>query len=181
MEEELFKWIGLFIIAIAVIIKSADYFTNTAEKIGLHFKIPPFIIGVTIIALGTSLPEISTSIASLFSDKSYLVIENVVGSNLANILLILGITAIIGKSLVVDKDIIQIDLPILLGSSILLYIITLDGKIQFLDGFLSIAVLVTYLTYNVKSRRTVEQKALKEISKKKKEDFFLTKIFNIVI
>ncbi len=104
------QWTGLFVMSLAVLLKSADYFTNTAEKIGIHFKMPPFIIGVTIIAFGTSLPEVATSISSVLSDSSEIVIGNVVGSNLANILLILGITAIVGKHLVVDKDIIKIDL-----------------------------------------------------------------------
>ena len=91
---------GLFAISLAVLLKSADYFTETAEKIGIHFKMPPFIIGVTIIALGTSLPEVATSIAAVFSGSSEIVIGNVVGSNLANILLILGLTAIVGKHLI---------------------------------------------------------------------------------
>ncbi len=164
------QWTGLFIMSLAVLLKSADYFTNTAEKIGIHFKMPPFIIGVTIIALGTSLPEVATSIASVFSNSSEIVIGNVVGSNLANILLILGITAIVGKHLVVDKDIIKIDLPILLGSTILLFLITLDGKITYIDGTLSLLILITYLIYNVRAGRKLEKKELKEISKKKKEE-----------
>ncbi len=164
------QWSGLFIMSLAVLLKSADYFTNTAEKIGIHFKMPPFIIGVTIIALGTSLPEVATSIASVLSDSSEIVIGNVVGSNLANILLILGITAIVGRHLVVDKDIIKIDLPILLGSTILLFLITLDGKITYIDGSLSLLILMTYLLYNMRSGRKLEDKELKELSKKKKEE-----------
>lgn len=164
------QWSGLFIMSLAVLLKSADYFTNTAEKIGIHFKMPPFIIGVTIIALGTSLPEVATSIASVFSNSSEIVIGNVVGSNLANILLILGITAIVGRHLVVDKDIIKIDLPILLGSTILLFLITLDGEITYIDGTLSLLILTTYLIYNVRAGRKLEKKELKELSKKKKEE-----------
>ncbi len=164
------QWTGLFVMSLAVLLKSADYFTNTAEKIGIHFKMPPFIIGVTIIAFGTSLPEVATSISSVLSDSSEIVIGNVVGSNLANILLILGITAIVGKHLVVDKDIIKIDLPILLGSTILLFLITLDGKITYIDGSLSLLILITYLLYNVRSGRKLEDKELKELSKKKKEE-----------
>jgi cation:H+ antiporter len=131
---------------------------------------PPFIIGVTIIAFGTSLPEVATSIASVLSDSSEIVIGNVVGSNLANILLILGITAIVGKHLVVNKDIIKIDLPILLGSTILLFLITLDGKITYIDGSLSLLILITYLVYNVRAGRKLDKKELREISKKKKEE-----------
>ena len=161
---------GLFAISLAVLLKSADYFTETAEKIGIHFKMPPFIIGVTIIALGTSLPEVATSIAAVFSGSSEIVIGNVVGSNLANILLILGLTAIVGKHLIVDKDIIKIDLPILLGSTLLLYLITLDGKITHIDGTLCLIILTTYLVYNVRSQRKLEDKELKDFSKMKREE-----------
>ena len=162
--------IGLFAISLVTLLISAHYFTETAEKIGIHFKMPPFIIGVTIIALGTSLPEVATSIAAVFDNSSEIVIGNVVGSNLANILLILGLTAIVGKHLVVDKEIIKIDLPILLASTVLLYLITLDGQITYVDGILCLIILATYLIYNVKSQRKLEDKELKDFSKMKKEE-----------
>ena len=167
---ELIQWIVIFIAALAVLIKAADYFTDTAEKVGLHFKIPPFIIGVTIVALGTSLPELATSITSVFTGNSEIVIGNVVGSNVANILLVLGVAAIIGKHLTVTKEIINIDLPILLGSAILIYITTADGKFNYIDGTICILTLVTYVLYNIKSHRPLAEKQKREISKLKKEE-----------
>ncbi|MBD3360826.1 calcium/sodium antiporter [Candidatus Peregrinibacteria bacterium] len=167
---EIVKWSALFIISLAVLIKSADYFTTTAEKIGLHFKIPSFIIGVTIVALGTSLPEIATSVISVSEGQSQIVIGNVVGSNLANILLVLAITAIIGKRLFVSKDIINIDLPILLGSTILLFITTLDGKFSYADAAISLLTLLTYILYNTKAHREIEPKEKRELSKLKAEE-----------
>ncbi len=162
-------WAGVFVVSLAVLIKSADVFTDTAEKIGIHFKIPPFIIGVTIIALGTSLPEIATSIASVMEGHSEIVIGNVTGSNVANILFVLAITAIIGKHLYVDKDIINIDLPILLGSVILLFITTLDGEFAYIDGIITLFALLTYTVYNIKSHRKITPQALKDQSELKKE------------
>lgn len=167
---ELLKYTALFAVSIFALIKSADYFTVTAEKVGLHFKIPPFIIGVTIIALGTSLPEIATSIVSVLSGHSEIVIGNVTGSNIANILFILAITAIVGKHLYVDKDIIKIDLPILLGSTVLLFITCFDGEFKLADGVLTLACLITYLVYNVKSHRKVDSKELRDQKKLAKEE-----------
>ncbi|MFC1616473.1 calcium/sodium antiporter [Patescibacteria group bacterium] len=166
---EIALWSGVFIVSLAALIKSADFFTNSSEKIGLHYKIPPFIIGVTIIALGTSLPEVATSLIAVLGDNSEIVIGNVTGSNVANILFILAITAIVGKNLIVDKDIISIDLPILLSSTILLFLTTLDGKFTYIDGIISLLVLITYIVYNIKSGRKVDRKELKDQKKLKKE------------
>lgn len=169
MLTEILKWSALFVIALLALLKTADYFTGAAEKIGLHFKIPPFIIGVTIVALGTSLPELATSIVSVFQGQSEIVVGNVVGSNMANFLLVLAITAIVGKHLYVDKEIIKIDLPILLGSVILLFLMSLDGQYNYLDGIVSIMALTTYIVYNIKAGRKIDPKEMKDLSKKKSE------------
>lgn len=164
---ELFTQILLFAFFLAIVIKSADYFTDSAEKIGLHFKISPFIIGVTIIALGTSLPEVATSISSVFKNESSIVINNVVGSNMANILFVLAITAIVGQKIIVDRDIIKNDLPILLGSTILIFITTLDGVFGLPDALLSLAILLTYTIYNAKAHRPIS--AIEKIEQDKKK------------
>ncbi len=163
-------WSVIFIVALAILIKSADYFTDAAEKIGLHYGIPPFIIGVTIIALGTSLPEIATSILAVIQGYPEIVMGNVAGSNIANILLVLAISAIIGKQLNVNKDIINIDLPILLGSVIFLFLTTLDGLFTLADAVIALVALFTYLFYNAKTGRKVNAKELKELKEIKEEE-----------
>ncbi len=160
---DILLWAAVFIAAMATLIKAADYFTESAEKIGLHFKLSPFIIGITIIALGTSLPEIATSIIAVLEDNSEIVINNVVGSNLANILLVLGVAAVAAKEVRVTKDIIKVDLPILLASTIILYITTIDGTFTALEGAFSLATLVTYMIYNAKSKPRQDKKEVEEI------------------
>ena len=167
---QILLWSAVFVVSIAILIKAADYFTDTAEKIGFHFKIPPFIIGVTIVALGTSLPELATSIVAVFSENSEIVIGNVVGSNIANILLVIAGAAIVGKHLYVDKNIINIDLPILLGSAILIYVTTFDGKFGYIDAIICLLSLLTYILYNIKSHRSIEEKGLKDLKKLEKEE-----------
>jgi cation:H+ antiporter len=165
---EILQWLGIFIVALLALLKSAQWFTDSAEHIGLHYKLSPFIIGVTIIALGTSLPEISTSIISVLQGHSEIVIGNVIGSNIANILLVLGITAIAGKHLKVNKNIIMVDLPFLIASAIMLFLTTYDGQFTIIEGILSLLGLGTYLLYNAKCDHKLEieeEKAIKKLEK----------------
>ena len=166
---DILLWSLAFAGALAAVIKSADYFTRYAEKLGLLLKVSPFIIGVTIVSIGTSLPELATSIAAVFQGNSEIVIGNVVGSNTANILLVLGITAIVGKHIYIDKEIINVDLPIVLGSVIVLFLTTLDGVFEVTDGIICILMLITYIVYNVRSHRVIPPEEAKKISKIKRE------------
>jgi len=167
---EIFLWSAVFIIALAAVVKSAAYFTDAAEKIGIHFKLSPFIIGVTIVALGTSLPELVTSMSAVLHGHSEIVIGDVVGSNIANILLVMAIAAIVGKHLFVTKDIIKIDLPIVLASSIFLYFTTTDGKFTYVDGTLALLGLTTYILYNIMSHRLIEKDEIKLATTSVKKD-----------
>jgi len=163
------QWFGILIASLTALLIASDRFTTTAEKIGVHFKIPAFIIGVTIVAIGTSMPEIITSVIAVLENESAIVVGNVIGSNIANILLIIGVTAVVSKKMIVDKDILSIDLPILLGSTILVYFSSLDGKITYLEGILFLIGLVIYIMYNVQSRRTIDEEDMKTVKQIKKE------------
>ena len=81
-------WILIFILSLTLLVKSADWFVESSEKIGLAFKISPFIIGMTIVAIGTSFPELASSIMATLKGATEIVAANAVGSNVANILLI---------------------------------------------------------------------------------------------
>ena len=100
---DLLIYIGIFIASLATLLKASDWFVDSAEAIGLSMGISPFIIGVTIVAFGTSLPELATSIASVFAGESEIVIGNVVGSNITNIALVLGLTAVVVKKIEIEN------------------------------------------------------------------------------
>jgi cation:H+ antiporter len=142
---------GLFVISLAVLLKAADYFIDSAEEIGLSLGISPFIIGVTIVAFGTSLPELATSVASVFENASEIVVGNVIGSNITNIALVLGLVVVIVKRIDVPKSLWEIDLPILLGSAFFLYFALQDLVFSFYEAVLFLAALVVFLTYSLKS------------------------------
>ncbi len=139
-------------ISIFVLVKSADYFTESAEKIGLYFKLSPFIVGITIVSVGTSLPELVTSIFAVIDKQSTIVAGNVIGSNIANIFLVLGLSAIVSNGLSTKHDIMRVDLPMLAASAFFLYIASYDGIFDFKEGILSVMGLTAYLLYAYKSK-----------------------------
>ena len=137
-------YIGIAVVALAILLYASDMFIESAEKIGLSMGISPFIVGVTIVAFGTSLPELAASIASVISGSSEIVIGNVVGSNITNILLVLGLTAMVGK-FTLDFDIWEVDMPLLLGSSFLMYFTLSDGHFTYIEAILYLVALVGFL------------------------------------
>lgn len=127
-----------------------------AERIGLSLGLSPFIVGVTIVAFGTSLPELATSIASVVSGSSEIVLGNVVGSNITNILLVLGFTAMVGKGIRLNFNVMDIDMPLLLISAFLMYFTCMDGNFSLLEAGLLLAGLVIFL-YNTASGSQEEE------------------------
>ena len=149
----LFVQFAILLISIAVLVKSANYFTDSAEKIGLYFGIPSFIIGITIVSVGTSLPELFTSIEAVMNNNSQIVIGDVVGSNIANILLVLGLSFVISKNLQLTYDITKVDIPMLAASAFFLFICSINMQFTFLDGILSILALFIYILYALLSEK----------------------------
>lgn len=137
-------WIVIFIVSLGLLVKSADWLLGAGEKIGLAAGLSPFIVGVTIVAFGTSFPELISSIVAVFQHVPEVVTANVVGSNIANILLVVGASAVFGKRLVVTKDLIDLDLPLLAIGTTIFLIIAWDGEITLIE---SIFLLVTYGVY----------------------------------
>ena len=147
-----FFWIGVFIISLIVLVKGSDYFTDSAEKLGLALGMPAFIVGVTIVSMGTSLPELASSLAAMFMGASEIVSGNVIGSNIANIFFVLGVSAIFAKELRISREIIRADLPLLMGSAVILAATCFDGIFTLFDALLCLMGLAVYLGY-VKAER----------------------------
>ncbi|MBU1130937.1 calcium/sodium antiporter [Patescibacteria group bacterium] len=146
----LFLWIIIFCASLFILIKAADYFTESAEKIGLVLKISPFIVGVTIISIGTSLPELATSIIAVIRDQTEIVAANAIGSNIANILLIIGIAALVAGKLVVKRSLIDIDLPLLAAATALIAVILWDKQVTMGEGIVAILGYIVYAAYTIK-------------------------------
>ena len=146
-------WILIFILSLALLVKSADWFVESSEKIGLALKISPFIIGVTIVSIGTSFPELASSIAAVLKGASEIVVANVIGSNIANILLIVGLSAVMARILLVKRSLIDLDAPLLAAATGLFIFIMLDRKIVFGEGILLLLAFLVYFLYTIFQRR----------------------------
>lgn len=140
-------WIVIFIISLYILIRASAYFTNAAAKIGLAFGIPDFVVGLTIVAIGTSLPELISSIFAVLHNSSEIVIGNVVGSNITNIFLIVGVTAIAAKKLKITYELVHIDLPLLMGTALFLTITVWDGRFSLFEALLCLIGLVVYFLH----------------------------------
>lgn len=142
-------WIIVFVVSLIVMVKGADWLIASAEKIGLAFGLSPFIVGVTIVGVGTSFPELISSFVAVFSGVTDVVAANAIGSNIANILLIVGVSAVIGGRLIVTKNLIDLDLPLLAAGTILLLGIVWDGQITFGESVLMLTTYFVYLLYTI--------------------------------
>ncbi len=143
---EILLQIVLLALGFVMLVKGANWFVDGASNIAAKFKIPQLVIGLTIVAMGTSSPEAAVSITAALHGNAEITIGNVMGSNILNILLILGLSASISR-LSVAKSTVWIEIPFLLLVSGLLYVQGLDGTISLLDGAIQLLLFAAYLTY----------------------------------
>lgn len=136
----------LLILGFVLLTKGADWFVDGASGIATKLKIPQIVIGLTIVAMGTSAPETAVSISSALKGSADITIGNVVGSNLINILIILGICSVI-TSLAVSKETVMVDIPVTIGATVLVFLLGLDGKITLIDGIIITTCFIAYLVY----------------------------------
>ena len=157
----LYLWIFLIIVGFALLIKGADWFVDGAAGIAGKCNISPLVIGLTVVAFGTSAPELAVSITSAVQHATDISIGNVVGSNITNILLILGVSALF-HSLPVQKNSMLLDIPALLVASVLLVGLGVWGNaLAWWDGLILLVVFAGYMTLLFWNTRR-EQKALLE-------------------
>ena len=142
----------LLIIGFVLLIKGADFFVDGAGAIARKFKIPQLIIGLTIVAMGTSAPETAVSLTAAFKGNADITIGNVVGSNILNVLIVLGVTASI-TSLPVGKSTIRVELPFTMFISALFMLLGMDGMITLADGVILIILFVLYIAYLIWSAK----------------------------
>jgi len=142
---DLFIYLSLFVVSLFVLIKASDFFVDAAESIGLSLGISPFIIGVTIVAFGTSLPELAASIVAVLSGSSELVVANAVGSNITNIVLVLGVAAIVSGNIYLKHNIMDTDMPLLIGSAAFLYFVLADQVVTTMEAILFLLALIIFI------------------------------------
>ena len=135
----------LLAVGFVLLVKGADRFVEGASKVAEKFGIPQLVIGLTIVAMGTSLPEAAVSVSAALKGSAEITIGNIVGSNIMNVLLILGITAAI-KPVAVQKSTVRYEIPfVILVSALLLGVGYTDNVVGRGDGIILWALMICYL------------------------------------
>lgn len=169
----------IFIAAMGVLVYGADIVIRQSEKIALHFNISEFVIGATLIALGTSLPEMAASISASYQGKADMAISNVIGSNILNIALILGLTFLIARKIKPARDLFENDSAWLILPLLIFLLTIYDGVITRIDGVLLAFVMLAYVLY---LRSNSDKVNIEEIDEDlKKEPFNWMKTIGFLI
>lgn len=138
--------IAFLIIGLVLLVYSADFLVKGAANLAAALGISPLVVGLTVVAFGTSAPELAVSVMSAFKDQADIAVGNVIGSNIFNILFILGISAMI-IPLAVNAQLVRFDVPVMIFVSVLLYFLSMDGLISRVDGILLFLVLLSYVAF----------------------------------
>ena len=153
MDMSILLQFVLLIVGFVFLIKGSDFFVDGASSIASLLKIPTIIVGLTIVAFGTSAPEAAVSITSAITGNNAMAVSNVIGSNLFNILMVIGISALLGE-LLMEKDVLNKDLPFLVGITVLFAAFIIIGwNVSQIEGIILLVILIAYVAHLIKSAK----------------------------
>lgn len=153
MDIGIILQIILLLVGFVCLIKGSDFFVDGASSIASILKIPTVIVGLTIVAFGTSAPEAAVSITSSMAGSNAMAVSNVIGSNMFNLLLVIGLSALLNE-LLMEKDILDIDLPFLVGITILFAAFIIIGwDISNIEGIILLIILIGYIFYLIRASK----------------------------
>ncbi len=141
------EWAVILVLALFALVRGSDTFVVGAKQVGASLGMSKFAIGVLIVGFGTSLPELASSIAAVLNGATEIVIANAVGSNITNILLVVGILATLGGRIVIKRDLIKTELPIFFISTTHFLFVIWDGVVDRVEGVLLLGTFCAYLWY----------------------------------
>ena len=153
MDASIILQVVLLLVGFFFLIKGSDLFVDGASSIASILKVPTIIVGLTIVAFGTSAPEAAVSITSSLTGNNAMAVSNVIGSNLFNILMVIGIAALLGD-LLMEKSVLEKDLPFLVAVTVLFAVFIFIGwNITSLEGIILLLILVGYIIYLIRSAK----------------------------
>jgi cation:H+ antiporter len=152
---------GLFLAGIALLIGGAELLVRGSSRLATAAGIAPLVVGLTVVAFGTSSPELAVGVQSALSGDGSLALGNVVGSNIANVLLILGLSALIAP-LTITPQIVRQEVPVVVGASALVMIMALDSRLSRVEGALLLAGLLVYTVFTVVQARRANRQVQAE-------------------
>ncbi len=142
----------LFVLGIALLIGGADLLVRGASRLARGFGISPLVVGLTVVAYGTSSPELAVSVRSALAGQADIALGNVVGSNIFNVLFILGLSATV-TPLIVPQQIVRLDVPIMIGVTVLTLVFALDGRLSAAECAILLAGAIAYTGFLVRASR----------------------------
>ncbi|MBR1852926.1 MAG: calcium/sodium antiporter [Lachnospiraceae bacterium] len=170
----------LLVVGFVMLIKGADWFVEGASKVADRFGIPQIVIGLTIVAMGTSLPEAAVSISAALKESADITIGNVVGSNIMNVLVILGLTSVI-RAIAVKKNTIRYEMPFTIAITVILAVMgLLDNQVGRIEGVILWVFMLLYLAYLVWVSKS-DKDAIEETAKADEKESILKMIVMILI
>lgn len=157
----------IFIVSMAVLIKGADFVIEESERVALHYNISHFVIGATLVALGTSLPEMAASMMASGAGKGDIAVSNIIGSNIINIALVLGLVFLFSKNMMPARDIFAKDSAWGLFPVMTFILVSFDGVISRFEGLMFIMMMGAYLLFLIKNDDALESEIDDALSKEK--------------
>ena len=145
--------IVLLLVGFVLLIKGADFFVDGASSLAKKLRVPSLIVGLTIVAMGTSAPELAVSVSSAIKGSNALAVSNVIGSNLFNLLIVLGVCSAI-KPTNVAEAVIKRDYPISLAAAVLFVVFIFDGKISRIEGGILLVCLIAYIIFSIMAAKS---------------------------
>ncbi len=144
--------LGLFVLGLLLLVAGAELLVRGASRLAARLGISPLVIGLTVVAFGTSTPELAVTVQAGLAGQADIAVGNIVGSNIFNVLFILGLAALI-VPLVVSQQLVRLEVPLMIGVSVLFLVMALDGRISGFDGMLLFAGIVAYTVFTVRQSR----------------------------
>ncbi|MGD8327911.1 MAG: calcium/sodium antiporter [Acidobacteriota bacterium] len=150
--------LGLFAAGLVLLLLGAELLVRGASRLAVIFGLSPLVVGLTVVAWGTGSPELAVAVKAALAGRADLAVGNVVGSNIANILLIIGFTALV-VPLKVSERVVRLDVPLMIGVSVLTLVFAFNGTLSTLEGLIFVALLTGYTSWTVRASRR-EQRAV---------------------
>ncbi len=151
----------LLVLGLVILVAGAEFLVKGSARLATAVGISPLVVGLTVVAFGTSAPELAVSVMSAFRGQADLALGNIVGSNIFNILVILGLAALV-TPLVVAQQLVRFDVPVMIGISVLVLLFGLDGNIGRIDGLILFSGAIVYTTHLIRQSRRESDAAVKQ-------------------
>jgi cation:H+ antiporter len=148
----LWTTVALFVVGGVLLIGGAELLVRGASRVAIAAGISPLVVGLTVVAFGTSSPELAVTVGSAYAGQADVAVGNVVGSNIFNVLFVLGLSALVAP-LVVAQRLVRLDVPIMIGASLMTVVLALDGRVGRLDGLALFAGVIAYTLFLIRQSR----------------------------